>query len=81
LHGEHNHPKPGREHQAQAEDPRCHSWALDGAEAREILKSALAQKTKPRTNIAERIREIFGPLGGVELEPLPREPMRDPEIG
>jgi hypothetical protein len=44
---------------------------------REILKSALAQKTNLRTNLAERIWEIFAPLGGVELEPLPREPMRD----
>jgi len=50
-------------------------------EAREILKSALSKKPKRPTDIAERIREIFGPLGGVELEPLPREPMRDPEIG
>ena len=48
-------------------------------EAREILKSALAQSAKKKANLAERIREIFGPLGGVELERLPREPIRDPD--
>jgi len=48
-------------------------------EAREILKSALAQTSKKKANLAERIREIFGPLGGVELERLPREAMRDPD--
>ena len=48
-------------------------------EAREILKSALAQTSKRKTNLAERIREIFGPLGGVELERLPRELIPDPD--
>lgn len=48
-------------------------------EAREILKSALAHTAKKQANLAERIREIFGPLGGVELERVPREPIRDPE--
>jgi antitoxin FitA len=48
-------------------------------EAREILKSALAQSSKKKANLAERIREIFGPLGGLELERLPREPIRDPD--
>jgi len=48
-------------------------------EAREILKSALAQASKKKTNVAERIREIFGPLGGVELERLPRELIPDPD--
>jgi len=48
-------------------------------EAREILKRTLAQTSKKRANPAERIREIFGPLGGVELERLPREPIIDPE--
>ena len=48
-------------------------------EAREILKSALAHAPKKQTNLAERIRDIFGPLGGVELERLPREPIRDPD--
>ena len=52
-------------------------------EAREILKSALRQKPqdKPKSGaeLVNRIRAIWEPLGGVELEPLRREPMRDPE--
>lgn len=48
-------------------------------EAREILKSALAQTSKKKANVAERIREIFSPMGGVELERLPRELMPDPD--
>jgi len=48
-------------------------------EAREILKSALAQTSRKHSNLAERIRAIFGPLGGVELERLAREPVRDPD--
>ena len=48
-------------------------------EAREILKNTLAQTSKKRANLAERIHAIFGPLGGVELERLPREPIRDPD--
>jgi plasmid stability protein len=52
-------------------------------EAREILKSALRQKPqdapKSGAELVKRIRAIWEPLGGVELEPLPREPMRDPE--
>lgn len=51
-------------------------------EAREILKTALTQNSqRPKTgaDLVKRIRAIWEPLGGVELEPLPREPMRDPE--
>jgi plasmid stability protein len=48
-------------------------------EAREILKSVLARAAKKQTNLAERIRDIFGPLGGVELERLPREAIPDPD--
>lgn len=48
-------------------------------EAREILKSALAHTSKRKGNVAERIREIFGPLGGVDLGRLSREGIRDPE--
>ena len=48
-------------------------------EAREILKSALSLTSKRKANLAERIREIFGPLGGVELERLPRELIPDPD--
>ncbi len=50
-------------------------------EAREILKSALkGAPSKSGANLAEPIRRRFAPLGGVELEPLPREPMREPDI-
>jgi plasmid stability protein len=48
-------------------------------EAREILKGALAHTSKKRANLAERIRDIFAPLGGVALERLPREAIRDPD--
>ena len=48
-------------------------------EAREILKTALAHTPRKKANVAERVREIFAPLGGVELERLPREAIRDPE--
>jgi plasmid stability protein len=49
-------------------------------EAREILKSALRQSPKTGADLVKAIRRRFAPLGGVELEPLPREPMRDPSI-
>ena len=35
-------------------------------------------ENKPPANLAEAIRARFAPLGGVELEIPPREPMRDP---
>lgn len=50
------------------------------AEARDILRDALS--TEPSAvgpgNIAEAIRAIVEPLGGVELEPFPRQPVREP---
>ena len=48
------------------------------AEAREILKSALAVEAEPTKNLGTAIRERFAPYGGVELDIPPREPMRDP---
>jgi plasmid stability protein len=51
-------------------------------EAREILKDALHKSSKrPRTgaDLAEAIRRRFAPLGGLDLELPPREPIRDPE--
>ncbi len=47
-------------------------------EAREILKAALTQETPHRLNLAESIRRLIEPLGGVELARLPREPVRRP---
>lgn len=47
-------------------------------EARDILRAALNREpTRPR-NLAEAIRACFAESGGVELEPLAREPIRDP---
>lgn len=47
-------------------------------EVREILRTALSTQTQPPTNLSEAIRKRFGPLGGVDLPPVPREPMREP---
>src|ERR1700756_1101115 len=52
-------------------------------EAREILNGALREKPlrqrhKSGGELVKRIRKILEPLGGVELEPFPREPMPDP---
>ena len=49
-------------------------------EAREILRSALRSAPEKSANLAEAIRRRFAPLGGVDLELLPREPIRDPGI-
>ena len=48
-------------------------------EAREILNAALRQKPRTGADLVEAIRRRFAPLGGVDLEPYPREPMRDPD--
>jgi plasmid stability protein len=50
-------------------------------EARMILTAAVAEKTaeKPRNlDLAEAIHRRFARLGGVELELLPRTPVRVP---
>lgn len=47
-------------------------------EAREILRAALATPTSPPQNLADSIRRLFAPLGGVELEFPPRDPVRRP---
>ena len=49
-------------------------------EAREILKSALSQADDPPKDLGKAIRDIFAPLGGVELKIPPRGPIRDPGI-
>ena len=46
-------------------------------EARLVLSSALAEEDRPH-NLVESIRRLIEPLGGVELEPLPRHPVRRP---
>ncbi len=47
-------------------------------EARNILRSALAEEQSAGSNLAEAIQRRFRPLGGVELVLPAREPMRDP---
>lgn len=46
-------------------------------EVREILRVALTEDTAP-VDLAQAIRARFAPLGGVELDISPREPMREP---
>ena len=46
--------------------------------AREILRTALAGTGRQPGNLAEAIRRRFEPLGGIEVEPPLREPLRDP---
>ncbi len=47
-------------------------------EARLVLSAALAEEPKRQLNLVESIRRWVEPLGGVELEIAPREPVRDP---
>lgn len=47
-------------------------------EARDILRTALAQESAGARNLADAIRELVEPLGGVELELPPRAPMGEP---
>lgn len=49
------------------------------AEARDILQDALSTEPSPvlTSNLAEAIRAIVEPLGGIELEPFPRQSVRE----
>ena len=47
-------------------------------EARDILRTALAQEPAEIRNLADAIRELVEPLGGVELELPPRGPTLEP---
>jgi len=47
-------------------------------EAREILKQAVATLDVNQPNLSEAIRRRFKGIGGVELQELPREPVRNP---
>jgi plasmid stability protein len=48
-------------------------------EVREILNIALAhEKSPPPDNLYDAIRRRIEPLGGIDLELPPREPVRDP---
>lgn len=48
------------------------------AEARHILRAALAQGATPLRNLADAVRRRFAPLKGVELQLPEREPIREP---
>jgi plasmid stability protein len=47
-------------------------------EARDILRCALSEEPGPKDNLADRIRRRVEPLGGFDLPPFPRGPLRDP---
>ncbi len=47
-------------------------------EARDILRCALSQEPGPKDNLADAIRRLVEPLGGFDLPPFPRGPMREP---
>ena len=47
-------------------------------EARAILRSALVTPLNLKDNLADIVRRRFAPLGGVELELPPRDPIRKP---
>jgi plasmid stability protein len=49
-------------------------------EAHKILEDALVGKQPPAAphNLYDAIRAIVEPLGGIELEPFPRQPLHEP---
>ena len=47
-------------------------------EARDILRTVLAQEPAPTENLADAIRRRIEPLGGVELSLPTRGPMHEP---
>ena len=47
-------------------------------EARDILRTALAVQGSSSRDLVRSIRERIEPLGGVELQIAPREPVREP---
>jgi antitoxin FitA len=56
----------------------AHNGRSMEAELRHILSDALANEKSGDPNLAEAIRRRFAPLGGVELDPHPPVPVRDP---
>lgn len=49
-------------------------------EARDILRAGLSLQPARAPTLVEAIRCRIDPLGGVELELAPREPMREPPV-
>ncbi len=56
----------------------AHNGRSMEAELRHILNDTLAAPGPRETNLAEAIRRRFAPLGGVELEPHPPQPVGEP---
>jgi antitoxin FitA len=54
-----------------------HGRSMD-EEARQILKDALSDRYRRGTDLVRAIREIVEPIGGIDIELPPREPIRDP---
>lgn len=48
------------------------------AEVRDILRTTLGQEPAPPQGLGSAIHALFEPLGGVNLELPPREPIREP---
>ena len=46
-------------------------------EVRRILRAGVRPAKPPADNVADAIRHIMDPIGGVELEPLPRRTLRE----
>lgn len=47
-------------------------------EARDILRCVLAEESGAKENLADGIRRLIEPLGGVELPSFPRGSLREP---
>lgn len=47
-------------------------------EARQILRTALTEERQPSADLGRTIRRRFAPIGGIELPPTEREPLREP---
>jgi plasmid stability protein len=56
----------------------AHNGRSMESELRHILSAVLAEDQAQEINLAEAIRRRFAPLGGVELEPHPRQPVGEP---
>lgn len=47
-------------------------------EARDILRAALSSEAARAQSLVETIRARIEPLGGIDLDIAPREPLREP---
>ena len=56
----------------------AYNGRLMESELRHILNTILTGEKPAEINLAEAIRRRFAPLGGVELDPHPRQPVGEP---